>query len=236
MKKDRRRYLKSKKPTAPNVQGLLESNEKILWQGQPIPRYTFWSGLRGDALLTKILFLFAGLVVVLPFSAPGGYWTYTTIQAFLDGNATTSIAVGVIQVVLGLVLVSVPYYWVLRSQINACRIAKYVYYIITNRRTMMLYLKKGHILDKRIKPLNAIFPPKLVTLGLKGVGNVIYDSEGEFCSTGDSGSPYFRSFDVGFDGVANAKEVMGILQEAIANNRKGGANKANAANARTSRG
>ena len=227
MQEERRRQLKSKKPVVQIIRGLLDSHEEILWRGQPIPKYAIWSGFPGKSWIARFLFSFGALVAIQPFSLLGVFMAREAIQAVLNPEGAISIAVGILLMILGTALGIGPNYYLLRPRINAYHNAKYVQYVITNRRVMMLYIRGGQIEEERIKPLNAISDPWIKMLNSKGVGDVIYDAGGALHSGGD-GPDYKSHYDIGFDGVANAKEVMDILQKAIRNHRARRANQANA--------
>jgi hypothetical protein len=217
---ERKSYLKSRKPAAQVVNNLLGPDERILWQGLPVARYAFWSGVRGNTWAIRMAVILGMLIAIQPFSLFGFYWVYVSTRAIINTDRGASLALSAAGIGLGLLLALGPYTWAFRSGLRAYQNARHVHYVITNHRVMVLMIKEGRLIDERIKSLNAITPRKVTMLNSKGVGHVIFDTDGAFHSGGDGGSDYVVSHDVGFESVATAREVMALLEKAVADHRK----------------
>ena len=162
----------------------------------------------------QLLFAFAALVAIQPFSLAGAYMAGKAIVGALHSGGAASLTTGLLLATLGVALAIGPYYFVLRPRISAYRNARNVHYVITNRRVMMLYMRDGRIEEERIRPLNAISEPRLKMLSSSGVGSVILDAGGTVQSGGE-GADFLSHYDIGFEGVADATEAMDILQKAV---------------------
>ena len=204
------------KPVERVVQGLLESDEHVIWRGQPLPAYAVWSGFPGNTWWARIGFLLGALLAIQPFSLGGFYLGWVAVQSLFTPTSGASLVAGILMVPVGLALALGPYYIVLGAQIKRYRNAKDLHYAITNRRTMMLVIRHGKVLEQQVKSLADILEPRVKMVLSNGVGDVIYDAGGAFHPEG-AGTGYTSHYDVGFEGVPQAEEVLATLQQARAN-------------------
>ncbi len=211
--------LRDKKPVKQIINGKMERGEEVLWHEQPIPKYALWSGFPGKTWFARSLYILCALIAIQPFSLSGFYISKVALQTLFNPSGMTSFFAGFCMTILGLILAIGPYHYAIRARVNSCRNAKYAHYVLTNRRAMLLYIKKGKIEEERIKSLHHISNPWIKMVNSKGIGDVIYDAGGAVHNGGD-GPEYSSHYDIGFEGVANAEAVLELLNRCIATSRK----------------
>lgn len=151
---------------------------------------------------------------MLPFSFGGFYLAWKSTYAFFALDSFLSVLGGLAMLVIGMAIGLGPWYMALAPRIKSYHKAKDIYYLITNRRALILYIKDGRIKDYHKKRLSDIDQAKLRLWHSSGIGNVIFDSDGSYDPTGERPTTHYE---IGFEGIERAEAVFVELQKAIGN-------------------
>ena len=191
----------------------LSRREKMLWHGQPDPAYLIWSGLPANSRLANALIGFIGILVLLPVTLTGVYFTWVTGSALLRIEGLGSLIAVLSMLVVGIVLGIGPWYWLIRNRLQNIRLAAYKYYVITNFRVMILHIEQGEITEEYVRQLRQISVPRIKMLRANGIGDVIFGAGGDASSNSDGSSTHI---DIGFEAIHCAEEVLDQLLSARA--------------------
>ncbi len=203
------------------IQNELDGSERVLWSGRPVPRHALWSGFPGETWLARAWFLLLALLAAQPFSLAGVYLIVSGVDGFVPPQGAWQAVGFLLMLLLALGLALGPYIMILLPRFRAYRNARDVHYVITNRRALILLIRDGAVVDRHAAYLQSLPAPRLKMVGRSGVGDVIYASGGAFHAEGASG--YTSHYDVGFEGVPNARHVLKRLEEAIQGSSRRGA-------------